>query len=283
MEPKNRTPEEIKQIRAEVAEKYQMVFPTPVLEPVWFGRRPTNKIDGRYAIIDANNNNVFGVCTDAYQPILHELIVRDVEEAATLAKLGRADIKVTLLADGAKIKVSVMWPEVDYAVRVGDIFHPNAEIKSSYDLQWKWWYDFGAFRLVCTNGMKTGEVFESFKKRHLASLDPNILAESLAAGLAKFPEQTAIWQQWADTKIALPEYETLWTQLPFSTTEREKIEALSATGSKFMISEAKKSNDLNMWETYNIMTQYATHNVASELRQIDIGPKITRAFEHIRF
>lgn len=268
------------EIRAEISERYKMVFPDVVLEPIWWGRRPENKVAGRYAIVDQNTDVVFNVCTDAYRPVYHELVIKNLEDAAAkLPEFGKPEIKVSLLDEGAKLRVNLMFPEVDHVIKTGDVLHPNADVLSSYDLGWKYRFDFGAFRLVCSNGLKVGEVFESYKKRHLTSLDPNILSDSLNAGMLRFSEQTDLWKKWADQKV-LPElYENMWEELPFSKPEREKIENLRSAGSGLMIPAALRSGELTMWDAYNVMTQFATHEIKSELRQIDIGPKIARVFE----
>jgi hypothetical protein len=142
--------------------------------------------------------------------------------------------------------------------------------------------DFGAFRLVCSNGLKVGEVFESYKKRHLESLNPNILSESLTSGMNRFAEQADLWSSWAETTMLPEVYAEIWEELPFSKPEKEKIEATKASGSGIYLPEALKSGELTLWETYNVMTQYVTHNIDSELRKIDIGPKVTRVFERFQ-
>lgn len=278
-----KTQEEIKEIRAEISERYNMTFPDVVLEPLWWGRRPVNKAEGRFAIVDQNNDTVFNVCTEIYQPVYHELVIKNVEEAAALVpEYGKPEIKISLLADGGKMKVNVMFPEVDVEIKKGDILHPNADVKTSYDLGWKYAMEFGAYRLVCSNGLKVGEVFDSFKKRHLTSLDPNILSESLKSAMPRFSEQKNIWSRWAEEKILPDTYADMWEALEFSAPEKEKIEAMKLDGSGIYLPEALKSGELTRWEFYNAATQYTTHNISSELRKIELGPKITKVFERVR-
>lgn len=273
--------EEVQAIREDVASRYNVKFPDPVLEPLWFGRRPTNMIQGRYAIVDQNSGTAYNVCTDLYKPIYHELVIKDVEDAAAAhPEYGKPEIKVSLLADGAKLRVHVVFEEVDYTIKSGDVVHPTTDIKSSYDLGWKYSMDFGAYRLICSNGMKIGEVLESYKKRHLTSLNPDMLSDSLASGMFNFSNQAQLWQKWAGESISMKQYEELWTELPFSKPEKEKIEAHKSEGDGILLLEALKQNELTKWGFFNALTAYTTHNIASELRQIDIGPKIARVFEH---
>jgi hypothetical protein len=279
---RERTFEEIQEIRQDVASRYaDVTFPDIVLEPVWWGRRPENRVDEHYAIVDQNTNKVFNICTEKYKPVYHELIIHNVEQAAVeMPQFGVPKIKVDMIGDGAKMRVNVMFPEVDYMVKSGDIFHPTSDIKTSYDLGWKYTVDFGAYRLVCSNGLKVGEVFESFKKRHMTGLDPNILSETLNAGMLRFDEQTQLWQKWAEKAIPHADYETIWEELPFSKPEREKIEAITGAGNNLILAqEIKKDNQITLWDMFNNTTQYVTHNINSVLRRVEIGPEITRVFE----
>lgn len=272
--------DEITAIREEIAERYNMVFPDVVLEPLWWGRRPENRCEGRFAIVDQNTDAVFNVCTDMYQPIYHELVIKDVEDvAASMQEFGKPEITVKLLADGGKLKVNVKFPEVEHEIKTGDKINPQADIFSSYDLGWKYGMKFGAYRLVCSNGLTVGEVFESYKKRHLVSLDANILHKSLTDGMSRYSEQTSLWSRWAEQKVLPEVYDNMWEALPFSAPEKEKIENMKLMGSGIYLPAALKSGELTRWEFYNALTQYATHEIKSELRQVEIGPQITRVFE----
>lgn len=276
-----RTEEQIQEVRAEIRERYNNVdFPDVVLEPIWYGRRPNNRVDGRWAIVDNKTGMCFNVCTDAYKPVYHELIIKNVEDVAALhPEFGKPEIKVSMLADGGKLRVNLKFPEVNYQVKSGDSFNPNADVMSSYDLGWKYRVKFGAYRQVCSNGMIVGEVFESFNKRHLTSLDPNILSETINSGMLRFDDQAKLWSRWAETKVLDKDYEELWAELPFSATEKEKIEQIAVIGSGVYLPQALKSGELTVWDLHNAATQYLTHNVTSELRQVDAGAKIITAFE----
>ena len=279
----SKTHEEIQEIRQDVQSRYaDVVFPDVVLEPLWWGRRPENRAHGRFAIVDQNTDSVFNVCTDAYKPIYHEEVIKLAEDAAhALPEFGSPQISFKILAGGGKLKVNVRFPEVDYEIKPGDVVNPQMDIMSSYDLGWKYGGMFGAYRLVCSNGLTVGKTFDRFKKRHLVSLDPQELADTMLNGMNQFSEQMNLWSSWAEQKILPEMYEGLWEELPFSQPEREKIENLPEAGTQLLLLPALKSQELTRWGFYNVVTQYATHGIASELRQIDIGPKITKAFEKI--
>lgn len=279
---KERTHEETMEICKDVESRYDMDWPDVVLEPLWYGRRPTNRVPERFAIVDQNTGHCYNVCTDAYQPIRHQEVIHLVEQAAKeLPEYGKPVFKVQMLHEGGKLNIEVKFPEVEFDInpKVGDIVNPTINVKSSYDLGWKYSGQFGAYRLVCSNGAIVGTIFDSFKKRHLNSLDPMKLSSTINNGMLKFSEQTDLWKSWNEQIINSEVYESLWEALPFSVPEKEKVENLAEAGTGLYLPAALKSGDLTRWMMFNTVTQYATHNIASDIRRIEILPSITRAFE----
>lgn len=278
--------EETQAIRKDVAERYREKFPNIVLEPLWYGRRPNEKtrVEGKHAILDQNTGTVFNVCSDLYKPVFHEEVVHLVEEAARkLPEFGKPTIKIQQLADGGKLRVEAKFEEVAYDInpKVGDFVNPTINVFSSYDLGWKYGGRFGAYRLICSNGASVGKIFDSFKKRHLTSLDPNELSVTIQNGMLKFSEQTELWQRWANEKLLPEQYAGLWAELPFSPTEKEKIEQLPEAGTKLLLPQALASGDLTRWDFYNVVTQFASHEISSAIRTVEIQPTITSIFERI--
>jgi hypothetical protein len=232
--------------------------------------------------VDQRNDQLFNFCTEIYKPVSHEEVIFMTEQAvAKLPEFGTPIITPYLLADGGKLRVKVAFPDVVFDInpKVGDIVNPNVDVFSSYDLGWKLRGDFGGDRLVCSNGMKVGAIFDSFKKRHLTSLDPTELMDTISNGMGKFSEQTALWRKWAEEKMLPAQYQTMWDELPFSAPEKEKIEMLPEAATHILLPAALKSGELTRWNFYNVLTQYATHNISSEVRRIEIQPAITKIFE----
>ena len=267
--------------RAEVRSRYADVyFPEPVLEPVWYGRREHTRIDGRKAIIDQKSENVFGICSDQYKIVPFEDVVSLVEKTVTqITSFGEIKVKPTTYADGARLRVSIGFPDKKISIVKGDNIVPKIEIFSSLDLSTLLKGLFGAFQLKCSNGMGVWKTFQKYSKKHLQNLHIGELAHSINEGLSLFGTQAQLWKEWGNTKITQGMYDELWTSLPFSPAEKEKIEALPEIGTRLLIPVALKSNDLDLWSLNSVLTQFATHEVASELRRIDLEPKIARAME----
>jgi hypothetical protein len=268
--------------REEVQARYPKInFPDPVMEPLWFGRRPTERLDGKFAIIDQNNGTFFNYCTEHYKIVHHEQVLKLVEDVVrSLPEFGNAEIEPTILANGGKLKIKATFKDILYDIKDGDPINPKIEVFSSYDLGWQYRGQFGAYRLVCSNGMTVGKLFSGFKKRHLVSLEPQKLAESITAGMSLFSEQVGLWKQWAEQLITPEYYDATWNNLPFSTAEKEKIENLHEEKTRLLLPDALKKEELTRWDFYNVLTQFVTHEVKSEIRKVELEPIITKVFEN---
>lgn len=273
--------------RLEVRERYpNNYFPDPVLEPVWFGRRQHQRIPNKKAIVDqkfqGNGAMIFGICSDQYKVVHYEDIVHMVENSVgKLTDYGTVQICPHTYLDGGRMRIGIKFPDMKSEIKKVDSIFPKVDVFTSYDLSTKLMGKFGAFQLKCTNGMGVWKHFKQFAKRHLQNLFLNELGTNISEGLSLFGEQVDTWKSWASLKIEKELYETMWDELPFSKAERTKIEALPEIGTKLLLTEAVKTNDLNLWSLNSVLTQYATHEVKSELRRIDLEPAIARAMEMI--
>lgn len=279
--------------RKEVRDKYPKVyFPDPVLEPVWFGRRDHQRIPGKRAIVDQTGVNtmtglgeqpsVFNICSDQYKVVHYEDIVHMVEQTVgQLKEYGTVQVCPHTYLDGARMRIGVKFPDMKSEIKVVDSIIPKVDIFTSYDLSTKLKGQFGAWQLKCTNGMGVWKTFKKFAKKHLQNLFLNQLGTNIGEGLAIFGDQVNTWKSWAALKIEKEVYDTIWEELPFSAAERTKIEALPEIGTGLLLSHAVKSNDLNLWSLNSVLTQFATHEVKSELRRIDLEPSIARAMEMV--
>ena len=274
--------------RAEVRDRYPKVyFPQPVLEPVWFGKREKTRIPDTKAIFDQASPSaslgmpaVFGICSDQYKVVHYEDIVHMVENSiGKLTEYGTIQICPHTYLEGARMRIGIKFPDMKSEIKKVDSIFPKVDIFTSYDLSTKLKGQFGAFQLKCTNGMGVWKTFKQFAKRHLQNLFLNELGTNISEGLLIFGDQVNTWKSWAEKQISKDFYETIWEELPFSAAERVKIEALPEIGTGLLLSHAVKANDLNLWSLNSILTQFATHEVKSELRRIDLEPAIARAME----
>jgi hypothetical protein len=267
--------------RLEIRDRYPKVaFPDPVLEPIWYGRRPDTLVDGKKAIVNQATKGVFAVCSDQYKVLHYEDVIGMVEGVVKEIKgYGKIDICPTMLADGGRMKLGLKFPECQHLVRKKDAVIPKIEVFTSYDLRYKLMGRFGAFQLRCTNGCGVWKQFKQFARKHLLNLQIEDLKDTITEGLEVFGFQIESWRKWAEAKINQITYDAIWEELPFSAKEREKIEALPQIGENMLIPDALKQKTLTVWDFSSILTQYTTHELKSELRRIDLEPEIARSME----
>ena len=269
--------------RAEIRKRYPNIyFPDPSLEPIWYGRRPEKQVEGKFAIVDQNKENVFGICSEYYRIIPYEDIVSLPETVFDniKGKHGNATVTLNTLNNGGKLKILARLLDVPFEIKKGDIVNPTISIRTSYDLGWKMTCEFGAFRLVCSNGMKVGKVFGKYAKRHLISIEPEKITETILNGMELYNQQTDAWKKWAKTKVPEVAYNTIWQALPFSENEKAKVEKLAETGTQKTLEDKKWRDQISLWDFHSVISQYVTHEVNSDIRRVDLEETVAKVFDN---
>lgn len=273
--------EQSEEKRLEVREMFpEVYFPTPVLEPLWYGRRPTHRVEATKALVDQNTGRVFSMVSDQYKIVRYEdvfVMVNDIVGA--LDGYGKIQVVPRSLSEGGKFQIQLKFPEMQKSVKKLDNIVPKLDVFTSLDLSSRLTGKFGAFRLLCTNGMGVWELFKRFARKHLVSLVLDDLQNTISEGLEGFQRQVIEWQRWSETVIPMEMYEGIWQTLPFSAHEKEKIEVLPEVSSKLTIREALTRKALTVWDLSNVLTQFVSHEIRSDIRRIDSEPIIAQAME----
>jgi len=103
----------------EIRSRYPGVyFPNPIMEPVWFGKRPNSKIEGKKAIIDQNNGAFFAICSEEYKIVRFEEVIKTVEIAAKeYPEFGDPIIDPRVISGGSKIIVHCNFPKQNFEIK----------------------------------------------------------------------------------------------------------------------------------------------------------------------
>jgi hypothetical protein len=259
-------------------------FPNTGKVPIFFGRREKILAEGRFGIVDYDTDNLFSIASDEYKLVRHEEIVKQVHDAClAVPEYGIPELGISLPYSGAKMKLTVNFPEMMREVNVGDEVIPTIVFRSSYDLQWKVRGDGGVFRKICSNGAMIpvkGKQF-NYINRHISTLDLDSAINAMKETLIAFSEQNEIWKKWAETQIGQEVYDEIWDALPFSPNEKEKIEALPEAGTQILLPATLEREELTLWGFHNVVSQYVTHNIESEMRKADVEPHVAKTFNNI--
>ena len=270
--------------RADVRNRYPDVdFPDPVLDTLWVGKRKLERLTDKRALVNQRDGSVLSIVSDRYKIIHYEdtlTMVEDVTKEVT--GYGAIQLCPTVFSNGGKFKIAMKFPESQHIIREGDGIIPKIDIFNSLDLGMKLLGRYGAFRLRCTNGVGVWENFKRFARRHLQTLFLDDLKLSILEGMNMFGIQVDSWKKWTEIEMTQPVYDGAWEILPFSKPEREKIEVLRGIGDSLTLPDALKQKALTLWDMNNVLTQFATHEVKSVQRRIDLEPEIARSMEKLQ-
>lgn len=229
--------------------------------------------------------------TDGYELIRHETVVNTVmAAAATLPEFGTIDPFVSLPRDGARCKLTLRFPDVQYDIRQGtgqppDFVNPRIEAFNSYDTGWALKAMFGAFRLVCTNGLVIGRTFAKYRKEHHQGIDIEDIRTLIVEGMEAFSKQVDLWTVWANQKMTGPEIERILNRVKLSEGQLkrlmempERADEAPETAPRLVDLLNPRKPNRNVWTVYNLLTQFATHETTSDILRERMMGKIQNAF-----
>lgn len=271
--------EELAEMKTFVREKFPNIdFPDPVREPLWFGKMKREPVEGKYAVINgADRNQVFNIVSDQYKIVPHEeVIFKTLQTLEKFEEYGEPKIKIKMVNNASRMILETVFPEVKDNVKTKDAINPRFVLKNSYDSLWKLKTMFGAFRLVCSNGMTIGKVYNQSSNRHIESLEIENLFNTLEVGMESYSTNQKLWSHWAETKLNLDTYIKVAKELPFSETEIEKIEKAPLMGEDVSFGKKKENKDATVWDLNNALTQYTSHDIRSDNRAVEVEEKIGR-------
>lgn len=267
----------------------QIKFPAVAEKPVCWGSLADRGMNHRLnwhtcpdhkAIVDLDTGKTFAITTRHYNLIKHEDAIDTVERAiAQNPDFGPYDREINLLADGGKMEAVWTFPEAEYKIRKGDVVNPTINLYGSYDKGWKHKLLFGAFRVVCSNGLVVGEQFVCYERRHNQFIDQEEIQRILIAGMERFSEQTQLWKRWVDRVTTLQDYERAMDTLSFTSRETEEIEQEVEVSSDIRLDDIK-TRTLTYWVFFNIIAQYITHKVENGVRRANLQGRMRQVFNN---
>lgn len=234
------------------------------------------------ALVNPRTNLVYAVNSAAYKTVLHEDLLASALEP--LEKLGeRYALQVLFPDEGRRMWAKVHLVDRVYDVGVsqkGDMITPTIEVFGSYDTSWASRAVFGAFRLICTNGMVIGIQFGAVRTPHLSVFNHNDLIEMVKDSHGIFVQQTGIWQEWQSQYVIPEQYEKVILGLGLTVGQQRSLESEVEVSSHKMI-EDHKYRTLSTWDFFNLVTQNITHDramVRNRRRQAETFQRLRRLF-----
>jgi hypothetical protein len=257
-------------------------FPDIITSPLWTGRKSLAPVHSHKALIDQNNGNILAVISKYYTPIKHETLLDITRESLVKhhQEFGKWSEDVQTFHNGARMLARFRFDEIDHTVG-GDLLHPEIILHSSYDMSKTVEYNFGAFRLVCENGLTIGELLMVAKERHMGNIESKVQSlvnNVLKDALDRYSERIQLWQQWVERITTPNDYERVMSQLDLGKRAQEEINQTVEISSNLTMEDIKLKT-LSYWLFFNIICQYVTHRVASLNRRIELEARVRNAFK----
>lgn len=173
----------------------------------------------------------------------------------------------------------------------GDVIKEQLIVSNSYDKSRAFSFMFGAFRLVCTNGLYTGTMTLGYKKIHVGTIPVGDIVQSALSNYSK--NSFDAWFEMAKKHMTLEEqYQVLAGFRPF---EEKKEDANSAwhdsatnkqinnriqSVTKNLLGRAENAdNQRNAWGLYNQMNRAISRVVSiGSINKVILGNKRAEEF-----
>lgn len=240
-------------------------------------------ITAKKAIVNPETDEIFTIVGDDYDIVAHEDVAKLVGEAAhSFPEYGNPTTQITLINGGvsgkvygSKMAIKVQFEKIQHNISknkaVGDYVNPVIHFFNSYDQSWALKGIFGAFRLVCSNGMVIGEKFAHYRKEHHQNASIDDLRNVIQVGMTNYSERVELWKGWLDIILDDKTKTDIIDDMGFNKTETEEITELQEEASHQTVNDT-----INKWIFVNILTQYITHHVKSDLKKIKLQDKLGR-------
>ena len=239
------------------------------LQPVFHEDQSGRKlIPARRAIVREDTGQAIAVVSDRYTLVPHARILDLVEQAIGPLDVGPVPRGIYVDRHGARMRAIFKFPALASPILERDEICPCLQVRNTYDGSARIAVHIGAFRFVCTNlAVGGGGVFAGgFVSIHAGEIPIEKMAEQLADYLTRFEHIVRLYRQWSE-------------QRP----ERGALEFVLKQSLKGRFGDLR-NEVLNValttvFDAYNRMTHYATHNMRSARTAFDLLERVNAAFQ----
>jgi len=209
---------------------------------------------GKMGVLRTDTNQILGVVGEDYQLLQHTIAVKATE--SVLESVGKYEIiQKDVTHAGARIYYSYNFPDIKYNITDDDDICLTLVMQNSYDGLLKFGFLLGAFRFICTNGMRIGTTLFEISHKHTQNLSLDGIAVAATKSITHFqdviiPSMRSLTQKRIDSLVTLNyKLDTIRDQgfLP-----KKLIDVVEE--------HARHSRIKTEWDLYNEFTRYLTHD-----------------------
>lgn len=265
-----------------------VTFPDVALRNVahFVNRNEMYHIPGHKAVVDQNNDHTFAIVKDGYKPVQHREVIALLDSVCNaFPEYGEPTKEMWLSNQMGRMRVRYTFKETNFEIRPGDSIHPTFDAYASHDTSLAQRFDVGAWRLLCTNGMKIGKEIANYKRKHVESLDLDVAKAIVSGGMKAFSKAQDLLVSFTERQAIASEV-FMYEAIPFSSVERFDIEAaIKRVGHVITWDDKEPENrkvEINAYDLLNIYTDVASHNIMDMNRQLRVDDAIANTFMRVR-
>jgi hypothetical protein len=219
------------------------------------------------AVVNMETGQLYGIHSDKYHLTPHEEGV--LESTRALEKnpeFGAIEWRVqNEFNNFGRVHLKGIIPDAQHEINKGDLVNPSIEYFNSYDGGWAEINRFGAYRVICSNGLTMRVEFLKESVRHFESQEKRKqMYINLSEALHGFSVQTELWRKWADRELSIGNLDSL-ESIGMNKAEKGEV-----------VEETSKDPDMSLWVFYNLITAIITHKVRSLNRQVAMWDHLRR-------
>lgn len=273
-------------------------FPEVVEEPLYVGRRNNIRIVSDHkAIVNPATGEHWCIVSKRYHLIRHEVALASLDKVLkAYPEYGIPEVDISFAKDGGLMKAAFRFPEVKTHVgylpgtRRKDFINPKVEIFNSYNMAWAFKIMFGAYRLVCSNGLVIGHREFYARRIHVAAEGIStqellsFMMENLSGSMERYSERIELWKTWLDQLIPQTRSEEILDKVGFNKTDRAAVEQEVEIGSQATLLDNEsppwfREVAISKWILFNILCQYITHHMRLNMaKQLHFQNRVRRLF-----
>lgn len=260
----------------------------------------SNQKDTGYdALYNGNNGEPISVVSRKYKLVEHKTVNDFAINLFNNKGIEFEETKTEVTYNGTKFYKEFQFPEyaIDPAVLTGvknsaldgvednDGYSLRVILQNSYDRSKAFTFTFGAYRLVCSNGLVIGKALDTFKIRHMTTPDFSKIGDSFVKNL----ETSVDWIKTFYTQLnnTFVDNQLINEAIVKSMGIRLQREAISYMMEKDLIDaeyneDARIYQDINLkqevtgYMLYNVITELITHKVYGLHRQNEMLAKLNK-------
>jgi len=230
-------------------------------------------VPGSRAVVRVDTGEALAVVSDQYRLVKHNELLALID--GVIDKVGGSTSKVPrgvyFEKGGAKLRALYKFPHLTQTLEGTDTLCPLVSVANSYDGTTRVAVGIGAFRFVCTNlAIGGGGAFASgFRSLHKGEISFERVKEDLESYLNQFDHIIKLYRKFLAFPWNQPRYEQVVEPLRKELGERHATHVLGADGKA------------NVFDAYNTLTRYATHDTRSVATAFRLLDWVNRKFQEL--